>query len=99
MTTIQSGLTTRLVLLSILGLLVLQCKSSSHRNLITDFFIGLAVSTMTGDAFFHILPHMLGMHGHAHDDHHDHDHEPEVRSQILQLNSGLLSITSYGYLT
>ena len=54
---------------------------------------------MTGDAFFHILPHMLGMHGHAHDDHHDHDHEPEVRSQIRQLNSGLLSITSYGYLT
>ena len=40
---------------------------------------------MTGDAFFHILPHMLGMHGHAHDDHHDHDHEPEARIQIQEL--------------
>ena len=45
--------------------------------LLTDFFIALAVSTMVGDAFFHILPHMLGLHSHDHgdhDDHEDHDH-------------------------
>lgn len=37
--------------------------------LVNDFFVSLAVSTMLGDAFFHILPHMLGLHshdGHAH---------------------------------
>ena len=39
--------------------------------LVTDFFIALAVSTMVGDAFFHILPHMLGLHGHTHEPHHD----------------------------
>jgi len=40
---------------------------------------------MTGDAFFHILPHMLGMHGHAHDDHHDHDHEPEAGNDLFMV--------------
>ena len=36
--------------------------------LLTDFFIALAVSTMVGDAFFHILPHMLGLHSHDHEE-------------------------------
>ena len=46
---------------------------------LTDFFVSLAASTMLGDAFFHILPQVLGIHNHAHgdeeDDHgHSHDH-------------------------
>jgi len=72
---------TFLVLLSFLGLLVLQCRGQNSRTVVTDLFMGLAVSTMLGDAFFHIMPHMLGLHAHSHDhDHdeeeHDHAHDP-----------------------
>ena len=57
-----------------LGILILQCRNQNNRMLVTDFFIALAVSTMVGDAFFHILPHMLGLHGHSHEEpHHDSD--------------------------
>jgi len=38
---------------------------------VTDFFITLAASTMLGDAFFHILPRVLGLHDHAPNDNHD----------------------------
>ena len=68
------------VCLSFLGILVVLCRKQSNVILLTDFFIALAVSTMVGDAFFHILPHMLGLHSHDHgdeDDHADHDHYEE----------------------
>ena len=36
-------------------------EAEGEKSLLGDFFISLAVSTMLGDAFFHILPEMLGL--------------------------------------
>ena len=60
------------------GTFILRSHARTMQNiLVNDFFVSLAVSTMLGDAFFHILPHMLGLHshdGHAHGiDHSEHD--------------------------
>jgi hypothetical protein len=65
-----------------------------------DFFVTLAASTMLGDAFFHILPSVLGLHDHEdHDDHdhddpdHDHDdHDDEEFFTALKKLSVVLSI-------
>lgn len=69
-----------ITLTSLSGIAIVVCaeKSSSIQNhYIFDFFITLAASTMLGDAFFHILPTVLGLHGHgdsdSHSDHDDHD--------------------------
>jgi hypothetical protein len=44
--------------------------------LVMDFFVTLAASTLLGDAFFHILPSVLGLHDHEdHEDYADHDDE------------------------
>ena len=53
------------------GILLLQCRSRDRKILVSDFFVALGISTMLGDAFFHIIPHMLGLH----DDHDHHDDE------------------------
>ena len=63
-------------------LYVEKCSTGTNYY-IFDFFITLAASTMLGDAFFHILPKVLGLHGHGagdddghedgHDDVDDHD--------------------------
>jgi len=66
-----------MVSIPISGACVLQWKFGNGRNvLITDFFVSLAVSSMLGDAFFHVIPHLLGMHSHGgHDEHHEETHE------------------------
>lgn len=47
------------------GILILQCQNQRRKQLVSDFFVALGISTMLGDAFWHIIPHMLGLH----DDH------------------------------
>jgi len=69
---------TCMVSIPIGGTFILRSHARTMQNiLVNDFFVSLAVSTMLGDAFFHILPHMLGLHshdGHAHGiDHLEHD--------------------------
>ena len=58
--------------------------------LVMDFFVTLAASTMLGDAFFHILPNVLGLHDHAvtegHDDHDDHEDEEEFFMALKKLS-------------
>ena len=55
------------------GILLLQCRNQHRKQLVSDFFVALGISTMLGDAFFHIIPHMLGLHDHH--EHHDADQD------------------------
>ena len=73
-----------ITLTSLTGIFIILCteKCSSDRNhYIFDFFITLAASTMLGDAFFHILPKVLGLHVHAVGDDHDHDHDHDEHDE------------------
>ena len=64
------------------GIAIILCMDKCGKNnatnyYILDIFVSLAASTMLGDAFFHILPQVLGIHDHDHDDHDDHGHSHE----------------------
>ena len=65
------------MLTSLIGIFVIKFTSPSSRTFVNDIFLGLAVSTMLGDALLHIIPIVLGLHDHDHDDHDhdDHDHD------------------------
>ena len=61
---------------SLLGVFIVKCTNGQNRKFIGDVFLGLAVSTMLGDSFLHIMPSVLGLHDHSHEeDEHDHDHD------------------------
>ena len=49
-----------LVSLSLLGILLIKSTSANARVYVNDVFLGLAVSTMLGDAILHILPYIIG---------------------------------------
>ncbi|KAI3383339.1 hypothetical protein SNEBB_007317 [Seison nebaliae] len=58
---------------SIIGVFIIPCVSARSLKTITTTFIGLAVGTLMGDTFYHIIPYVLSLHGH--DDDHDHGEE------------------------
>ena len=45
---------------SLCGIVIVKCTNSKNRRTIGDFFLGLVVSIMLGDAIMHIMPHFLG---------------------------------------
>lgn len=69
-------------LCSLMGVLLLPCLARHAYYYIMMGFIGLSFGTMTGDAFLHLIPQVLGLHshdadhaseGHSHSHSHDHD--------------------------
>ncbi|XP_077524877.1 zinc transporter ZIP6-like [Amblyomma americanum] len=70
-------------LCSLMGVLLLPCLARHAYYYIMMGFIGLSFGTMTGDAFLHLIPQVLGLHshdeGHGEGGHsHSHDHESLV---------------------
>lgn len=50
-----------------------------------QFFIAMAVSTLTSDAFLHLIPEILGLHSHSsheHDHKHEHEHESHEHGEL-----------------
>ncbi|KAM3722351.1 Metal cation symporter ZIP14 [Dirofilaria immitis] len=68
-------------LLSLSGFVFLPVIKGKWRNRWMQIFIALAVSTLSSDAFLHILPQIVGVHDHFHHDlgHHHHHKELEVK--------------------
>lgn len=65
-----------------------------------NLLIGLAFGSMAGDALFHLLPTVLGIHSHSSssDDHnHDHDHQHEEKSPALDHMNLMIAILATIY--
>lgn len=81
---LYGSLATLLICLaSVCGLLLLICSACSRAtHYVIQTFLGLAVGALTGDAFLHLTPKVLGLHqhgGHSElggDDHEDHGAQP-----------------------
>ena len=62
------------------GVLMIPFLKSQYYNHLINMLIGLAFGCMSGDALFHLLPTVLGIHSHtsgqnsSDNDDHDHNH-------------------------
>ncbi|XP_043923657.1 zinc transporter ZIP4-like [Protopterus annectens] len=69
------------------GIVVLLCTScTSAYEYVIQFFVSLAVGSLTGDAILHLIPMFLGLHGHSDGpDNEHHDHSSEDQTYIWKL--------------
>ncbi|XP_066235868.1 zinc transporter ZIP4 isoform X2 [Saccopteryx leptura] len=94
---LYSSLATLLICLcSVLGLLLLICTGcSTTAHYVIQTFLGLAVGALTGDAFLHLTPKVLGLHQHnvhqehGFEEHRVEDHSPQPTWRLLVALSGL----------
>ncbi|XP_071638405.1 zinc transporter foi isoform X1 [Temnothorax longispinosus] len=62
----------------LLGVAVIPIMGKNYYHHVLQFLVALAVGTLTGDAFIHLLPHaMMPPHHHEHDEHQGHDHHDD----------------------
>uniref|UniRef100_A0A8C6SFE2 Zinc transporter ZIP6 n=1 Tax=Neogobius melanostomus TaxID=47308 RepID=A0A8C6SFE2_9GOBI len=58
-------------LLSLAGVVLIPLMNKVFFNFLLSFLVALAVGTLSGDAFLHLIPHVKGLHS-DHEDHGDH---------------------------
>ncbi|XP_012534572.1 zinc transporter foi isoform X2 [Monomorium pharaonis] len=68
----------------LLGVVVIPIMGKNYYNHVLQFLVALAVGTLTGDAFIHLLPHaMMPFHSHDHDEHQEHEHHHDESDGLL----------------
>ncbi|KAG8599106.1 hypothetical protein GDO81_002878 [Engystomops pustulosus] len=68
-------------LLSLLGVILIPFINQGCFKFLLNFFVALAVGTLSGDALLHLLPHSQGGHDHGAEGHghgHGHDHDSDL---------------------
>ncbi|XP_073412639.1 zinc transporter ZIP4 isoform X3 [Dendrobates tinctorius] len=83
---IYASIATLIVCLcALFGIVVLLCSAcTAAYQYIIQFFVSLAVGSLTGDAILHLIPQFLGLHSHSETDGHAHSQE-EDRTHIWKL--------------
>ncbi|XP_018340535.1 PREDICTED: zinc transporter foi-like isoform X2 [Trachymyrmex septentrionalis] len=68
----------------LLGVAVIPIMGKNYYHHVLQFLVALAVGTLTGDAFIHLLPHaMMPLHHHENDKHHEHEHHHDDSNALL----------------
>ncbi|XP_011689171.1 PREDICTED: zinc transporter foi-like isoform X2 [Wasmannia auropunctata] len=72
----------------LLGVAVIPIMGKNYYHHVLQFLVALAVGTLTGDAFIHLLPHaMMPLHQHEHDEHEEHHDESALLIDHANLHS------------
>ncbi|XP_030076487.1 zinc transporter ZIP4 isoform X2 [Microcaecilia unicolor] len=75
---------------AVFGIVLLLCTSctSAYQYLI-QLFVALAVGSLTGDAFLHLIPQFLGLHSHSQEGHNHEEHKSEDKIYTWKMLAAL----------
>ncbi|XP_056376878.1 zinc transporter ZIP6 [Hyla sarda] len=82
--------------LSLLGIILVPLMNKVFFKFLLSFLVALAVGTLSGDAFLHLLPHSHSKHYHSHGGYVNKTHEDENEDESAHLDATWKGLTALG---